>query len=110
MSNLSPKQFKNFILTHEVLNDGHHFIEARTKEDRPAGFLDWYHTGGEIYDIGVSKEHQRKGLATAMYRHAQKLSESNKDIPTPKHSETRTDEGEEWAKSLGEVLPKRKED
>jgi hypothetical protein len=35
-----------------------------------------------------------------MYNHAKELHTSNKDIPIPVHSETRTPEGDAWAKAV----------
>jgi GNAT superfamily N-acetyltransferase len=101
VNNLSPVQFKDYTLSHKLDDDGHHVITATDKTGKDAGFLDWYHTGGEIHDVGVQDEHQRQGVATAMYNHAKELHTSNKDIPVPVHSATRTPEGDSWAKSVG---------
>ena len=100
MSNLNSKQFKDYTLNHKLDESGHLVIEA-VHQGRGVGFLDWMHTGGEIYDIGVNQEHARKGLATAMYNHAKELHSSNKEIPMPVHSASRTPEGDAWARSVG---------
>jgi ribosomal protein S18 acetylase RimI-like enzyme len=102
---LSERQFGEYKLSHNLDDTGHHVITA-THKGNEVGFLDWYHTGGKIYDIGVKDEHQRKGVATNMYNYAKELSSSDKNITEPRHSETRTDEGDQWARSLGERLPK----
>ena len=56
---------------------------------------------GTIWGVEVAEKHQKKGLATAMYHHAQR-----QGIPI-KHSEWRTDAGDAWAKKVGGTIPKR---
>lgn len=48
-----------------------------------------------------AKRLRRKGIATALYRLAKRRE------PGIRHSRVRTNEGEAWASSLGEELPKR---
>jgi GNAT superfamily N-acetyltransferase len=55
----------------------------------------------KVRNIFVKKEHQRKGIATAMWNYA----EANGF--KPQHSDDRTDAGEAWARSLGKRLPPR---
>lgn len=68
------------------------------------GMLQVYMDGG-ISDIQVVKEHQRKGVATAMFNYAiGKAGEQTPDgfyVPYPEHSAHRTPSGEAWAKSTG---------
>lgn len=60
---------------------------------------------GTVSSIDVAPEFQRQGIATAMWNHAKRLSQSNPSIPTPIHSDFRTPEGDAWAKSTGDWLP-----
>lgn len=61
---------------------------------------------GRIWDIEVSKEHRRQGIATAMYEKAEKLANaSGRRITYPEHSESRTPAGDAWAKKVGGYLP-----
>jgi len=91
--NLSPTQFKDYSL---IVNKGDesHLIEAYKGKYGPIGHLEWSADTGEIKDVNVTPEHQRKGLATAMFNKA-------KTITPVKHSAVRTPEGDAWAKSVG---------
>lgn len=65
------------------------------------GFLNW---SGGVNDIQVAKEHQRKGVATAMWNWAHTLADKHPgDILHPEHSTHRTPSGEKWAKSTGKA-------
>ena len=101
MSNLNRRQFKNFHMEYEKFPESH-LISASTPEWSSVGHLDWNNKTGEINHILVDDDHQRQGLATAMYRFAQDLSEKKKSVVKPVHSKALTDEGYAWAKSLGE--------
>lgn len=66
-------------------------------------------TGGEdrgdgaIIDVEVSDKHQRKGIATEMWKLAEQLHKQQPwHYPKIKHSSYRTDEGNEWAWALHE--------
>ena len=99
MTSLLSHQFKGYTLTHQLIDD-HHLIEASNNEWSQLGSMEWSHKSGEIKDIQVNDEHQRQGLATAMYNYANKLSSSDKSVTKPKHAKSLTDEGKAWAKSL----------
>lgn len=68
----------------------------------------WPHAAGEINDIWTREDHRRKGLATFMYGYAKKMSESDPTVAAPVHSTHLSNEGEKWAKSTGDTVPKRK--
>lgn len=79
---------------------------------RRVGFLEWEKTNGapasEILMVEVDPEHRRKGLATEAYRRSQEVALASEGrIPIPIHSSWRTDEGDAWAKSIGDRLPSR---
>lgn len=74
---------------------------------RPAASLSWHHGTGEILGLYTEKEHQRQGIATAMYRQAQSVAGETRGVTIPRHSSQRTNSGEAWARSLGERLPRR---
>jgi GNAT superfamily N-acetyltransferase len=97
MSNLSAKQFGAYTLRVDKTNDDH-LIKAYKGQDGPVGVLKWDATTGETRDVQVEPEHQRKGLATAMWNHA-------KEVAPIRHSGTRTPEGDAWAKTVGGKLP-----
>jgi hypothetical protein len=82
-----------------------HRITARLGNEY-AGHMLW--TSKEIRNIEVDPEYARQGLATAMWRHGNKLAADNARIPKPQHSAVRTSEGDAWAKSVGGALPRRK--
>lgn len=62
------------------------------------GHLMW---GGEntVHSIGVEPEHQRRGLATAMWNYGH---EKN---PHLRHDTDRTEEGDAWAHKVGGAVP-----
>ena len=57
---------------------------------------------GQIAGVEVHPNHRRKGLATAMYQHAQR------EGIAPVHNSMRTDLGEAWAKGVGGHRPDRR--
>jgi ribosomal protein S18 acetylase RimI-like enzyme len=71
------------------------------------GELYWHHKTGEIGNISVRPEVQRRGVATAMLGEARRLASETRGVRAPRHSPDRTAAGEAWARSLGERLPKR---
>ena len=62
---------------------------------------------GRVGDIAVEDEHQSKGIATAMWRHAQNLHKQGVIKKEPKHSSGTTVEGYHWAMSTGDPVPPR---
>jgi hypothetical protein len=60
---------------------------------------------GKVSGVETHPKHQRQGLATKLWDYAK--SQSAMGIPEPKHSGTRTKEGEAWAKKIGGELPPR---
>jgi hypothetical protein len=63
---------------------------------------------GKIQSIAVTPAHQRQGVATGMWEHAQGLA-SQGQVPKPKHSRDRSDQGDAWARSVGGRRPRRVE-
>lgn len=82
---------------------------------RRVGFIEWDRAEGgepgtEIWDVRVDEEHQRQGLATEALRHSQRVAQASRGaIPMPLHSPDRTEDGEAWARSLGDPLPRRRD-
>jgi len=103
--NLSGEQFNGYKMKFTP-GDGDtlHRVDALHK-GQSVGYLDWhpYHQEGELQHIEVSPEHQRKGVATAMWNFAKRQEDG--DFLT--HGRERTDAGEAWAKSTKEPMPKR---
>lgn len=84
-------------ITHKVVKGGYDVIATHRKTGEPAGTL-YADTDGRISLIGVISEHQRKGVATAMYNYAM----AHPNLANPYHSVIRTEDGEAWIKSLGD--------
>ena len=91
------------------------FIAAMNWEPKDSNLMkkqkpddSWPTKAGEINDIWTREDHRRKGLATFMYGYAKKMSESDPTVAAPVHSTHLSNEGEKWAKSTGDTVPKRK--
>lgn len=74
------------------------------------GELTWKRKGGTILKIEVPGHLQRRGLATSLYGEAKRIASENPRIPSPRHSNDRTKEGDAWARSVGGRLPRRLKD
>lgn len=85
---------------------GYHEIKLFDKDSDQVGRLEWHKDRGEVLNINVHPEYQRKGVATAMWNMAHQLS-SEYGVTPPQHSADRSDNGEAWAKTTGASLPKR---
>jgi len=60
---------------------------------------------GEVDGIETHPKYRRQGLATKLYNFVKETHERIPSIPAPKHSTSRTNLGQQWAKSTGEELP-----
>ena len=89
--NLSSEQYSL------ILNKGDdsHLVEAYKGKHGPVGFIEWDANSGEVKDIRVAPEHQRKGLATALWKEA-----NNSGLIKPVHSQALSEQGAAWKKSL----------
>jgi hypothetical protein len=103
---LQPGQFGKYELRYSTEDTGErkpsHLVSAY-HEGEKVGYLHWSGTTGRTYKIDVDDDHQRRGLATAMWNHANSL----KGVRKPQHSNDRTDVGDAWARSVGGRLPRR---
>jgi GNAT superfamily N-acetyltransferase len=106
--NLSGTQFKDYTLKFKPAPEdddmANHRIIAQHK-GRRVGKMEWDTGTGDIQGIEVHPRHQRKGIATAMWNHAQEVSGNSVG-----HSPVRTDEGDKWAQSVGGDIPPRSKD
>lgn len=102
------RRYKEYTLKALPLKAGIQWtILAFDDKGEQVGFLYYFPEKykGEIANIGVNPEHQRKGLATALYKYAVDLA-GTKDMisgetrPVPTHSKRISDEGKAWKKSL----------
>lgn len=56
---------------------------------------------GPLYGIGVDDDHQRRGIATNMVLHAQRVSNASKGkIGFPERAHNETEDGEAWANTM----------
>jgi GNAT superfamily N-acetyltransferase len=104
------RSFSNFhgiTYTYSDMGDLH-YIEARSG-DKKIGTINWENDTGNITGLHVHPDFRRKGVATGLYNEAVRLSKGSDDIPTPRITSDRSDEGEAWAQSLKQRIPKRKE-
>lgn len=90
----------------EMLEDGQRNVpvECLRLEDETGTVIariEWHALSGEILHLWVQTGLRRQGLATRLYRRAQLMTHD-----FLQHSEWRTTDGEAWAQSLGEQLPK----
>lgn len=89
----------------------YHVVTATSSEGDEAGKLYWDKESGRIRHIGTAIGHRGNGVATGMYRYAQSLAAaSGGSIPSPEHSEERTEAGDAWARSVGGYLPENEYD
>ena len=61
---------------------------------------------GKIASVYVYPHHRRKGLATRMHNAAKQIAARNPEVPMPKHSDDRSPEGDAWANSTKDRIPK----
>jgi hypothetical protein len=89
-------------------------VEHPDFEDGTRVRFEWHtassKTPGKINDLWIPEEHRGKGLATAMFRFAQKEHILGNADTAPVHSADRTDAGDAWARKVGGKLPKRNPD
>jgi len=78
-------------------------IAVQLEDD--AAYIEW-EPSGELYYIKVPVEYRRQGIATRLWKSAQDYA-THFGLPALSHSQYRTNEGDAWAKSLGENLPPR---
>jgi hypothetical protein len=71
-----------------------------TRKSKRVGTLMQFRDDGMVGGVGVEEGLRRKGIATAMWNRAEKAGWN------PKHSSTRTPDGEAWATTVGGHLPK----
>ena len=92
-----------------------HSIRAYTTTPNPVtgrdvettlGTMLWSGRHG-IRNIGVGEQHQRQGVATAMWEEGHRMAAENARVPQPKHSKERTTAGDAWARSVGGRLPRK---
>ena len=107
--------FHGYTFTHSpsepFLGGEYHKVTALDSSGQEAGSLYWDKESGRIRNINTNMAHRGKGVATGMYRFAQKLAAaSGGSIPSPEHSEERTEAGDAWARSVGGHLPENEYD
>lgn len=94
--NLSSTQFKGYdLMLNKGDEKGSHMVEAYVGKTGPIGHLEWGAQTGKVLNVQVDPEHQRKGLATAMWNMA-----NNAEVTKPVHSLGLSTSGALWKKSL----------
>jgi GNAT superfamily N-acetyltransferase len=71
------------------------------------GRIGWKAKTGEISKVEVHPTVRRQGLATELLRRAKDVAAGTRGVKPPRHSPNRTNEGEAWARSLDQRLPRR---
>jgi hypothetical protein len=95
-NSLSSTQFNGYdLMFNKGDATGSHVIEAYLGKTGPVGHLEWGAQTGKVLNVQVEPDHQRKGLATAMWKLAQ-----NTGVIKPVHSLGISDQGQKWKKSL----------
>ena len=96
--NLSKAQFKVSyqgmkpdLTTGDMGVERHHLVAKQGKKE--IGVLQ-LGDSGEIAHVEVEDDHQRKGVATSLWKHAQEIGLN------PSHSGIMSDEGYKWAKAI----------
>ncbi len=84
-----------------------HRVRAMSQHGMEVGSLLW--DSKQIRNVGVPEQHQRQGVATALWEEGHRMAGENARIPQPKHSADRTNAGDAWARSVGGKLPRRKQ-
>lgn len=104
----------NFVTKKAESGSNLHGVRAFTPDQDPSdpyergvGSLSWSRRSGEIMSIGVESSYRRQGLATELLRRGRDFAQETRGVKAPKHSRERTNDGESWARSLGERLPRR---
>lgn len=99
--NLQPLQFNDLSYEKDI-SGGMGSIEAHHPEHGLIGQIYWNtdpkykaEPVGGVTRLDVDSDFRRKGLATHLYREAQKMD------PTVQHARTQTPEGKKFAKAVG---------
>lgn len=92
---LSPQQFRDSLSVQVTPG----YVAAKHPKHGYVGELTYHEGTHEVLNVDVPPEHQRKGVATAMWNAARS---QGIDL---QHSATRTPEGDVWARSIGGPLP-----
>lgn len=112
VSALNESQFGGYVMRYEPPEMGRDYHTVRAfheVEGHRAHMGDLLWNSKQVLNVGVGEQFQRRGVATAMWNHAQSLASSNARIPAPKHSPDRTKAGDAWARSVGGRLPRKTE-
>lgn len=71
----------------------------------PVGHLKWHtEDEGEVMHLVVNEEMRRRGIASLMWKLAHEMA-AVCGWPTPRHSRTRSVEGDAWARAVGGEVP-----
>ena len=60
---------------------------------------------GEVHSVETNPEYRHQGVATSLWNAAQHLHANMPGFPEPKHSASRTKEGDAWAHKVGGEIP-----
>jgi GNAT superfamily N-acetyltransferase len=90
--NVSYEGMKPDLTMPDMTHISNHHLVAKAG-DKQIGVMQLM-PGGEIAHVEVEDDHQRKGVATSLWKHAQEIGLN------PSHSGIMSDEGYKWAKGL----------
>jgi GNAT superfamily N-acetyltransferase len=77
------------------------------QDGRAVAVLIWSRRSGLILDIHVEPEYRRRGIATALLAEARRMAGETRGVKRPRLNPQRTNDGEAFARSLGERVPPR---
>lgn len=95
---MSKDNLSNLQFNYEHLwRSNEHVIDAG--QDADHGHLSWDASTGRIAQVFVPESMRRQGIATQLWNKAHEEADKRGLVP-PKHSETRTVEGDKWAQKI----------
>ena len=100
-------QFKYRLMAHPAFTPEHEITAFADSEQ--VGRMVWSSENGEISHLNVSEKMRRQGIATSMWDTAHEEA-GTRSITPPVHSSTRTQLGDNWAKSVGGHVPTLEDD
>lgn len=78
---------------------GKHVLSVHHKGDAKGNMM--WDQNGRVDWVGIDPREQRQGHGSALWEAGQSLADREPAVPRPLHSETQTEQGQQWAKKVG---------